>query len=398
MKKKDPKKEFAIIGIGEVPTGWYPDRPALTIAKEVAKQAIADAGIDKDEIGAVIVAPALADDTTTYDLTFSRLIEELGLRKCNSNCQVNAGGATSTMSHKAARGIIISGTADIVLVVHAQQWSKFTPEQLIRFFALAGQYVEWEHMYGMTYNALVALAATRYMYETGTKPEHIAAVCVSCRKWAELNPNAMFRKPLTVEDVLKSRMVATPLQALECNVLADGGSAYIVTRADRAKSITKTPVYILGEGDGGCTHFSMVQKPNKDFTRWNFDKAGKKALEDAGVELKDVDIAEIYAAYPQFHLMVLEELGFCKRGEAGQFVLEGNTWPGGKLPMTTNGEALSQGHTGAGVGFGVFVESVRQLMGKAGERQVKGAEIVLETSGGGAYMDSHVTILGKELS
>jgi acetyl-CoA C-acetyltransferase len=398
MRKKNPRNELAVVGIGEVPTGWYPDRPAMTIALEVAKQAIADAGIDKDEIGAVIAAPALADDTTTYDLTFSRLVEELGLKRCNANFQLNAGGSTSALALRAARGLIASGTADTVLIVHAQQWSKFSGEELIRFFAGAGQYVEWEQMYGMTYNALVALSATRYMYETGTKPEHIAAVCVALRKWAELNPNAMFRKPLTIEQVLSSKMVATPFHAFECNVLADGGSAYIVTRADRAKNITKTPAYILGEGDGGCTHFSLIQKPDKDFTRFGFDRGGKKALDDAGIKLEDVDIAEIYMAYPHFHLIVLEELGFCKRGEAGQFVLEGNTWPGGKLPMTTNGEALSQGHTGAGVGFGMFVESVRQVMGKAGQRQVKAAEIVLETSAGGAYMDSHVTILGKEMS
>lgn len=399
MKKKDPTNELAVVGIGEVPTGWYPDRPVLKIATDACKLAIADAGIDKDEIGAVIVAPALADDVVTYHLTFSRLIEELGLRRCNANFQVDGGGSTSTMALKAAKGVIDSGSADTVLIAHTQQWSKFSREEVVRFFqGMAGQYEEWEWPYGMTYNAMVALTATRYMYETGTKPEHIAAVCVALRKWAELNPNAMFRKPLSIEDVLNSRMVVTPLHMFECNVLADGGSAYIVTKADRAKNITKTPVYILGEGDGGCTHFSLIQKPDKDFTRFGFNRGGKKALEDAGIELKDVDIAELYCAYPHFHLMVLEELGFCKRGEAAQFVLEGNTWPGGKLPMTTNGEALSQGHTGAGVGFGVFVESVRQLMGKAGERQVKGAEVVLETAAGGAYMDSHVTILGKEMS
>lgn len=399
MKKKDPRSELAVVGIGEVPTGWYPDRPALDIATDVSKQAIADAGIDKDEIGAVIVACAIGDIAFTYQLTFSKLVEALGLRRVKANFEVVGGGGTQVHITNAARGMITSGAVETVLVVQAQQYSQFEREYLVKAFGgLATQYEEWEAPYGQTYNAMVALAATRYMYETGTTPEQLASVCVALRKWAELSPNAMFRKPLTIEDVLNSRMVATPLHSFECNVLADGGSAFILTRADRAKTITKTPVYIIGEGHGGVTHYTMTQKSDKDFTTWGADRAGKEALGKAGIELKDVDIAEIYGAYPQFHLMLLEEIGFCKRGEAGQFVLEGNTWPGAKLPMTTNGEGLSQGHTGTGVGIGIFVESVRQLMGKAGERQVKGAEIVLENCGGGAYMDSHVTILAKEMS
>jgi acetyl-CoA C-acetyltransferase len=297
-----------------------------------------------------------------------------------------------------ARGLINSGAAKNVLVAHTQKWSALTTEDMIRFFQEnAGQYEEWEFCYGMTYNAMVAMVAQRYMYETGTTAEQIAAVCVSLRKWAELNPNARFRKPMTIEDVMNSRMVTPPLRQLMCNVLCDGASAFIVSGAERAKDISDKPVYVLGEGHGGATHFSLIQKPDKDFTRFGFDRAGKKALEEAGITLKDVDIAEIYMAYPHFHLMVLEELGFCKRGEAGAFVMEGHTWPGGDLPLTTTGDAMSQGHTGTGVGMAIFVESVRQLKGQCGERQVKDAKFVLESCSGGAYVDSHVTILGKEI-
>ena len=392
------ENKLAIVGIGEVPTGWFPDRAAMDVILDVSKLAILDAGIDKNELGAFILVPPLAAEWLEYHLTFGRLVEELGLRGCNFTIQVNSGGSSSSASLEAARGLINSGAAKAVLVAHTQKWSALTPEEMVRFFQEnAGQYEEWEFMYGMSYNAMLAMVALRYMHETGTKPEHIAAVAVSLRKWAELNPNARFRKPLTIEDVLNSRMVSDPLHALECNVLSDGGSAYIVTSAEIAKSITKTPVYLLGEGHGGVTHFSMIQKPDKDLTRWRFDIASKKALDEAGIKLEDIDIAQIYAAYPHIHLMMLEELGFCNRGEAGQFVLEGNTWPGGKLPMATNGEALSQGHTGAGVGMAMLVESVRQLMGKAGERQVKGAEFLIETAGGGAYMDSHVAVLGREI-
>lgn len=392
------QEKLAVIGIGEIETGWFPNRSPLDVILDVSRQAIMDAGIDKNEIGAFLLVPPLATEWLEYHLTFGRLVEELGLKGCNFTIQINSGGSSTAASLQAARGLIDSGAAKAVLVAHTQQWSHLSRKEAVRFFQEnAGQYEEWEFHYGMTYNTMVAMAAERYMYETGTKPEHIASVCVSMRKWGELNPNARFRKPITVEDVLNSKMVTTPLHALECNVLSDGGSAYIVTGADRARSITKTPAYILGEGHGGVTHFSMIQKPDKDYTRWGFDRASRTALEESHVKLEDIDIAEIYIAYPQFHLMALEELGFCKRGQAGAFVLDGNTWPGGSLPMTTNGGALAQGHTGAGVGMAVFVESARQVMGKAGERQVEGTEFVLETSGGGAYMDSHVTILGREI-
>lgn len=392
------KKELAVIGTGEVPTGWFPERSAMDAACDVSKQAIIDAGINKDEIEGVIIVTPLGTERIACHLAFSRLVEEIGLKGCRFNTLVNSGGSTTMAALLAARGMIDSGTAKTVLVVHSQNFSSVPPAKLIAWFQEnAGQYEEWELCYGMSYNALVGMAAQRYMYETGTKPEHIAAVCVSLRKWAALHPSARFRKPMTIEDVLKSKMIATPLHALECNALSDGASAFIVTDEQRAKSIIKTPVYVVSEGHGGVTHFSPIQKPDKDLTRWGFDRAGKEALQKAGIGLKDIDIVQIYMAYPHFHLMLLEELGFCKRGEAGAFVLEGHTWPGGDLPMTTTGDALSQGHTGTGVGMAVFVESVRQLMGKCGERQVKDATFVMESSCGGGYMDSHVTILGKEM-
>jgi acetyl-CoA C-acetyltransferase len=267
-----------------------------------------------------------------------------------------------------------------------------------RFFSTnSGHYEEWEYPYGMTYNCMVALVAQRYMYETGLTPEQHASAAVTLRRWAQLNPHARFRKDMTIEDVLNSRMVSTPLHMYECNVLCDGAHAFIVTSAEKAKSIAKKPpVYILGEGHGGLTHFSMVQKPDRDITRLGFDRATKMALEEAGVKLEDVDVAEIYGSYPTFDLMLFEEIGFCKRDEVGKLFLEGYCAPGGKMPVSTNGE-IQQGHSGLGVGMATFIEGVRQLRGEAGERQVKDAKVALVTDAGGQIMDSHVTILGKEL-
>lgn len=201
---------------------------------------------------------------------------------------------------------------------------------------------------------------------------------------------------MTIEDILNSKMVSTPLHSLECNVLSDGATAFIVTSAKKAKKISKKPVYILGEGHGGVTHFSIVQKFDRDITRFGFDRAAQAAFKEAGITLKDVDVAEIYGSYPAIDLIHFEELGFAKRGEGYKYFLEGRTWPGGDIPISTNGE-IQQGHSGLGVGMAVLVEGVRQIRGEAGERQVKDCKIALVTEVGGQIMDSHVILLGKEL-
>jgi acetyl-CoA acetyltransferase len=232
------------------------------------------------------------------------------------------------------------------------------------------------------------------MYETRTTAEQLAAVCVSNRKWAELNPHAMFRKPLTIEEVLESKMLSTPLHAKESNMLADGGAAFVITSAERAKDLCDRPAYLLGDGSR-VTHFALSQEP--DLTRFGYSEAAAEAFTEAELSPADIDLAEIYDSYPVFQLIALEELGFCERGSAGRFVMAGKTWPGGELPMTTNGGMLSQGHTGAGGGIAILVEAARQLMGKAGDRQVEGARFAVETATGGTYVDAHVTLLGNEI-
>jgi acetyl-CoA C-acetyltransferase len=204
----------------------------------------------------------------------------------------------------------------------------------------------------------------------------------------------MLRRELSIEEVLNAKMVATPFTTREGNVLADGGAAFVVTSAERAKDLPNPLVYPLGFGSRVC-HYAISQ--NMDLTRLGFYEASQEAYAMAGVGSKDVDVAELYDGYPIFPLITLEGLGICKRGEAGAFVYEGNTWPGGKMPMTTNGGMLGQGHTAAGGGVAILVEAIRQIMGKAGARQVKNAKIAVESSMGGTFMDSHIVILGREL-
>jgi len=387
--------KVAVVGIGEVPTGRYPELDCMDYLVESSYQAVQDAGIDKDEIDFVIPCGTVYFQGFNSDLITSRIVEELGLKRVRNNAQVFSGGATSATMLKIAGSLIYAGEAKNVLCVHADKLGTgLTGQEGIDLFAYAGIHREWEVPFGQHYSSIAGLSLTRYMHETGTTDEHIAAVQVSNRKWAELNPNAMFRKPLTIEEVLKSKMLSTPLRAKQSNMLADGGSAFIVTEAQRAKDLTEKPVYLLGAGSR-VTHYSLSQE--KDITRFGYADAAREAFQQAQLSPGDIDIAELYDSYPIYELIALEELGFVERGEGGQFFLDGNTCPGGKLPVTTNGGMSSQGHTGGGGGVAILVEAIRQLMGKASQRQVKGARFAAVSATGGTYMDAHVEILGTEI-
>ena len=389
------KGKVAIVGIGEVPTGRYPDTAAIYHAIESAKQAIRDSGLDKDEIDYVMPTASLFSPPFNTELVTSRIVEELGLKNCRKNCQIFSGGSSSSSGLQLAASLITSGAAKNVLFVHAERLGTGVSAQGgIDLFSTAGISLEWEVFFGQHYSAVAALTTTRYKYETGTTDEQLASVCVSNRKWAELNPNAFFRKPLTIDEVMESKMLSTPLRAKMSNMLFDGGSAFVVTSAERAKDLPNKPVYVLGEG-GSVTHFVFSQEP--DLTRFGWAPAAKEAFEEAGLTPKDIDVAEIYDSYPIYQVIAFEELGFCQRGEAGEIFLKGETWPGGRIPCTTEGGMLSKGHIGAGGGVALLVEAARQLMGKAGERQVPDAKFAVETATGGTYMDSQVTILGTEI-
>ena len=385
----------AIVGIGEVPTGRFPEKAAIYHAIESAKLAIRDAGIDKDEIDFVMPTAALFSPQFNTELVTCRVVEELGLKNVHKNCQVFSGGSSSSCGLQLAGSLIASGAAKTVLFVHAEKLGTGVSAQGgIDLFSTAGISAEWEVPFGQHYSTIAALATTRYKYETGCTDEQLASVCVSNRKWAELNPNAFFRKPLTIEEVMASKMLSTPLRAKMSNMLFDGGAAFVVVSADRAADVTERPAYVLGEG-GVVTHFVYSQEP--DLTRFGWAKAGREAFEQAGLTPADIDVAEIYDSYPIYQIIGFEELGFCERGEAGEIFMRGDTWPGGRMPCTTDGGMLSKGHIGAGGAVSLLVEAARQVMGKAGARQVPNARFAVETGTGGTYMDAQATILGSEI-
>lgn len=234
--------------------------------------------------------------------------------------------------------------------------------------------------------SMYALAAARHMHQYGTTREQLADVAVAARQWAQLNPVAFARGPLTREDVLSARMISDPLTKLDCCLVTDGGGAVVLTSADRARDLRGDPVYLLGVGEA-TSHRSISEMP--DLTVTAATESGARAFAMAGLGPQDVDVVELYDAFTINPVLFLEDLGFCAKGEGGSFVAEGRIAPGGELPVNTNGGGLSYCHPGM---YGIFtvIEAVRQLRGECGARQVEGADVAL-AHGNGGVLSSQVT-------
>jgi acetyl-CoA C-acetyltransferase len=390
------KGSLAIIGIGEVPTRRMPERSRWDILLEVCMQAIRDAGIDKNEIEGVVSVAPQAQPRITGEIAFGKIPEELGLKGCKDICIANAGGAGTSNCLRLAEEYIHSGLAKFVLIPHVTVQSDIPLEEVIQFFGTAGIDLQWEYPYGTTYNGTMGMITQRYMYETGTTKEQMAAVVVANRAWGALDPHSMFyKKPLTLEEVLASKMISSPLHAKECNVLADGGGAMVVTSAEIAKQVCKKPVFLKGHGARFLGACPVIRR---DYGwRDGYRESAKDAFAQAGMTKDDIDVFEVYGAYPFTQMTALEGIGVTEIGETGQFVLDGNTMPGGSTPVSTIGDAIGRGHAGSGVSMANYLQMVRQLTDRAGEQQVAGCENVLTTASGGSGMNVITSIWGREI-
>ena len=237
-----------------------------------------------------------------------------------------------------------------------------------------------------------ALAASRHMHEYGTTREQLADVAVAAREWAKLNPKAFMRDDLSVEDVIGSRMVSSPLSILDCCLVTDGGGAALVTSAERARDLAKAPAYLLGAGEAHW-HRNISQMP--DLTTSAAAESGPRAYEMARLGPEDMDVVMLYDAFTINTVLFLEDLGFCEKGEGGPFVSGDRISPGGELAVNTNGGGLSYNHPGM-YGLLLLVEAVRQLRGECGERQVADTNVALVHGNGGVLSSQVTAILGSE--
>jgi acetyl-CoA acetyltransferase len=248
----------------------------------------------------------------------------------------------------------------------------------------------YEAPYGNTLIGAYAMAARRHMHQYGTTSEQLAEIAVVTRRHAALNPRAMYRESITIQDVLNSRMIADPLHLLDCCVVTDGGGAVLVTTEERARDLKQKPVFLLGSSESH-SHTNISQMP--DLTTTTAAVTGPRAFAEADIRPTDVDMAMIYDSFTITVLILLEDLGFCKKGEGGAFVQNGRIALGGELPINTDGGGLSSNHPGMR-GIFLMIEATRQLRGQCGPRQVEGAKIAVAHGSGGFLSSQVTTILG----
>ncbi|WP_322619731.1 thiolase family protein [Streptomyces acidicola] len=395
MTAPAPMAEAAFVGIAELPSGRYPDRSFMGSLVDVAVEAVRDAGLSMTDIDTLLLIPCLHSAADQADLVFSRVVEELGLAgRAKSSVMLHSGGSTSDNTVRTAASLIAAGHARNVLILQAEKWGSAPVGEMIDMLTANGIPREWEKASGLSFNAVGALIARRYMAVSGATAEEMASVCVALREWARLNPNAMYRdRALTVAQVLDSRLVSDPLRAFECPMMADGAVALVLTGAERARASHETWVRIAGSG--GCvSHYSIGQEPDLAVLGW--PTASAQAYEQAGWGPGDADIAEVYDSYAAVLAIALEGLGLAPVGDAARMFAAGDFSPGGRLPVNTNGGLLSAGHTGVGGGTALLAEAVRQLLGRAGSaRQIEGAARAVCGGSGGTYMDSQVLLLER---
>lgn len=361
----------AIVGAAETTElGKIPDVSNIQLHADAALNALADAGLKPSDIDGVACCREEPTEIAYYLGITPKWVDGTAV------------GGTSFLIHvRHAAAAIASGLCSTVLITHGESGRSNVGRARAAPHAssLNGQF---EIPYGVVGPpTMFTLPVLRYMKEYNVPIEKIANVAVIQREWAAQNPRAAYRDPITIDDVLDSRMIAWPFRMLMCCLVTDGGGALILTSADRAKDFPKKPVYILGTGES--VESRLVSQLESYTSSRAFKVSSTKAFEESGVKHSEVDHLMIYDAFAHLPIWGLEDLGFCERGEGPDFIMERNTAPGGKLPMNTSGGGLSYTHTGM---YGMFAlqESVRQMRGEA-PAQVDGLQIGVCQGVGGMF-------------
>lgn len=387
------KRSSAIVGVaehdlenGKVPNG----ETVLQMQANVAKKALEEAGLTKDDVDGIFVAGAWGLPGVGL-MPSVTMAEYLGITPRFTD-STNIGGSSFEAHVGHAAAAIQSGLCDVALILYGSTQRSNRSRNLSagRPSELTAQF---ESVWGMPAPVgAYAMAAHRHMHEYGTTSEQLAEIAVSTRKWAQLNPRAMYRDEITITDVVESPLIADPLHLLDCCLVTDGAGAIVMTSAERARECKTKPVWVLGHGESH-THSLVSSMP--DLTVTTAKQSGAQAFEMAGITHEEIDIAQIYDSFTITVLLTLESLGFCKPGEGGDFVANGRTAPGGDFPMNTNGGGLSYSHPGM---YGIFllIEAVQQLRGECGERQVSDAKLALVNGTGGVLSSTATCILGRD--
>jgi acetyl-CoA acetyltransferase len=388
-------RKYAIVGAAMI-NGPFPEDLTLRSAEaEVGRMAIEDAGLRRDQVNGAILAQQNggSGDPPTHADAFPRM---LGL-PFNFYYQIGRGGAVGGLAIATALSFLDMGVADYVLIAGGAD--NLSRKYRRRQGFHAPDTTERQGYWGKAFGDLTAPShhsffASRHMAEYGTTSEQLGSIAVQARQWAQMNPKAkMYGRSMTIEDHQNSPLVIEPYHLLDICLVSDGAAGFVVTTAERARDLRKPPVYILGFGSGEAGADLWWEKGN--YTRLAVQPAKERAFDQAGITLKDIDVAELYDCFTAEVLFQLEDYGWAEKGDGGPFAEAGNIGPGGVIPVNTGGGLLSAYHLADMTGLH---EAVLQVRGEAGARQVKDCEIALSTGHGGellspAMCSIHTTLL-----
>jgi acetyl-CoA acetyltransferase len=372
---------IAIVGAAESDLGSVAALMSPTdLMAQGIHRALEDAGLTLKDVDGLFCA------TTQVRTSAMTLAEYLGLPNAYTDNTI-VGGSSFEVHVAHAHAALEAGLCNVAVVTYGS-----TQRTVGRRGASPREYNPYETPYKPFLPATAyAMAANRHMHEYGTTREQMAEVAVAARKWAQMNPAAWEKKPLTIQDVLNARKISDPFTVRDICLVTDGGGAIVLVRADRAKSMKQKPVYVLGSGQS-ITHAAISSMPV--LTHTGAIESGRQAYAAAGVKPSDVKVLALYDAFTINTILFLEDLGFCKKGEGGPFVENGRIAPGGALAVNTNGGGLSYCHPGM-YGLFLLIEAVRQIRGTCGERQIAGTDVALVHGNGGVLSAQATTILGS---
>lgn len=391
------KTDAVITGIGETELGVVEGVSEVGLGVRAVTLALEDAGIALSEVDGLLCTAPFGTRTPRYHMILG---ESLGLFTKTLTDTLSMGGATPCAALQNAQWAVESGLCRNVVVVSAERLrtGHAVPGGGTEVMASVGAHsLDYEFPYGAHIPAFYALLAQRYLHEYGKKPEALAPIAVAMRKHAALNPKAEKRSEITVEDVMSSPLIASPLRRLDCSLVSDGGAAYVVSARGSSRQASRD-VELLGLGQAQSSyHMGHLARGDEthDLVRTVADVAARRAFAQAGMRPADVDVAQIYDSFTITVMVQLEDLGICGRGEAAEFIADGGIELAGRLPVNTHGGLLSCAHPGHPGGMLHINEAVRQLRGEAGERQVADARTSLVTSASAVASNYSVAVLGR---
>lgn len=381
--------KVAIVGVGQSKFGKRTDASLRELAFEAAKEAFEDSNLSPTDIESSVIGNMTADLFNGQASPANVLTEYVGLNP-QGTLRAECACATGSAAFRAGYMTIASGLADIVMVIGVEKMNEVSTPKAVEVLGRGGDSF-WEFsFFGTTFPSYYALMATAHMNQFGTTEEQLGKIAVKAHKYGAMNPYAHMQKEITLDDALKSRYIAWPLKLYDCSLITDGAAAVILSSEDKAKKITDTPVWVSGLGFASEAGY-FAAKPSYVGIK-SAVLAAEQAYKMAKVDAEDIKVACVHDCFTIAEIIAYEDLGFCKKGEGGKMIDEGQTYIGGRVPVNVDGGLKTKGHPVGATGVAMAAEIAKQLRGECGKRQTPNADIGLSHNVGasGQYCYVHI--------